>query len=128
MMQRTSYFFHSPRGFSNEADVYAVESDKAEMWRAAFEQRLGSKADYAETAVESITRQRAAELIRRDGIGLAINPDDYNWEDCTEKKLTPASVRSARRNAWALLETWRKDDEFAAQMDEVYPEFAVTAR
>lgn len=128
MTQQTRYFFHSPRGFANEADVYAVPAEQAEMWLAAFEQHLGSAADYAATAVEPITRRRAEELVRQNGIGLAINPDDYNWEDCTEKKLTPASVRSARRNALAILEMWRKDDAFVAQMDALYPEFAGTAR
>jgi hypothetical protein len=125
---KTTYYFHSPRGFANEADVYAVPAEIAEQWLETIEARLGSSALYAATAVEHITRKRAEELIRRDGVGLAINPDDYNWEDCTEKKLTPASVRSARRNATAMIADIKREMDFEAEMADAYPEFAVAPR
>lgn len=125
---KTAYFFHSPRGFSNEADVYAVPAEIAEQWLETFEARLGSSALYAATAVVPITRARAAQLIRRDGVGLAIDSDDYNWEDCTEKKLTPASLRSARRTAASMIADIKREMDFEADMDAAYPEFAVTPR
>jgi hypothetical protein len=125
---KTSYYFHSPRGFANEADVYAVPTEIAEQWLETFEASLGSSALYAATAVEPITRKRAETLIRRDGVGLAIDPDEYNWEDRTEKKLTPASLRSARRAAASMIAEIKREMDFEADMDAAYPEFAVTAR
>jgi hypothetical protein len=125
---KTAYYFHSPRGFSNEADVYAVPAEIAEQWLETFEARLGSSADYAATAVVSISRQDAERLIRRDGVGLQINSHDYNWEDCTEKKLTPASLRSARRAATAMIAEIKREMDSEAERADAYPEFAVTPR
>lgn len=127
-MTTTRYFFHSPRGFVNEADVYAVPAEIAEQWLETFEARLGSSADYAATAVTPITRKAAERLIRRDGVGLQINPDDYNYEDCTEKKLTTASLRSARRVAVAMIADIKREMDFEAEMADAYPEFAETPR
>ena len=80
-------------------DVYAVPAEIAEQWLETFEARLGSSADYAATAVTPITRREAEWLIRQDGVGLQINSNDYDWGDCTEKKLTPAWLRAACRAA-----------------------------
>lgn len=124
----TKYFYHSPRGFSNEADVYAVPAEIAEQWLETFEARLGNSAFYAATAVIPVTRVAAERLIRRDGVGLQINGDDYNYEDCTEKKLTPASLRSARRAATAMIAQIKQEMAFEADMDAAYPEYAVTPR
>ena len=124
----TKYFFYSPRGFSNEADVYAVPAEIAEQWLETFEARLGTSADYAATAVEPTTRRDAERLIRRDGVNLCIDPDDYNYEDCTSKKLTPASLRSARRAATAMIPDIKREMDFEAEMADAYPEFAVTPR
>jgi hypothetical protein len=124
----TKYFFHSPRGFSNEADVYAVPAEIAEQWLETFEARLGSSADYAATAVEPITRRVAETLIRQPGVGLQIDGDDYNYEDCTTKQLTPASLRSARRAATAMIAEIKREMDFEAEMADAYPEFAVQPR
>lgn len=99
----TRYFSHAPRGFVNEVNVYAVPSELAERWLDTFEARLGSKADYAETAVVPITRRQAERLIRRDGVGLVIRPSDYDHHTCREDRLLPLSVASARLVATAML-------------------------
>ena len=125
-MTLTRYFYHSPRGFSNEADVYAVPTEIAEQWLETFEARLGSSTEYAATAITPITRKDAERLIRRDGVGLQINSDDYHWGDCTEKKLTPASLRSARRAATAMIAEIKRELDFEAEMADAYPEFSVT--
>lgn len=122
------YFYHSPRGFANEAEVYAVPAEIAEQWLETLEARLGPKADYAATAVVPITRKTAERLIRQNGVGLQIDSDDYNYEDCTEKKLTPASLRSACRAATAMIEAIKREMDFEAEMADAYPEFGVTPR
>ena len=122
------YFAHSPRGFDNEIDIYAVPAEIAEQWLETFEARLGSSALYAATAVTPISRKQAARLIRQDGVGLHINSADYHWEDCTEKKLTPASLRSACRAATAMIADIKREMDFEVDMADAYPELQVTPR
>ena len=61
MATRTVYYRHSPRGFANEIDIYAVPHDIAPSWLANRER--DPKSDYAETAYYQISRREAARLI-----------------------------------------------------------------
>jgi hypothetical protein len=101
------YFFHSPRGFANEADVYAVDEDRAVDWLAWFNT---TQTDAYHEAYQ-ITRKQAEKLIRRDGIGLAIDPDSQDSEFCRPDRLTPISLASATLNAIAMMNEWHKEQD-----------------
>ena len=120
------YFFHSPRGFANEADIYAVPADQADDWAAWFIAAHRPSSDYAATALEPITRKQAERLLRRDGVGLRTDPDDYTFlagENMLDR-LTPDSIKSAHRAATGIRADWEKNRAFEIAMTEQYPEFA----
>lgn len=118
---KTKYFYNSPRGFANEADVYAVPAEVADDWEEWFCSR-DPQTLYAATALVRVSRKEAERLIRQPGVGLLIDERDYNWEDCRTDRLTPASLKSARRTALAWRQHVAADDAFAAAVDAEYAE------
>lgn len=120
------YFFHSSRGFSNEADIYVLPADDADDWAAWFIEAHRPASDYAATALEPITRKQAERLLRRDGVGLMTDSDDYSFlagENMLDR-LTPDSIKSAHHAATRMRADWEKNRAFELAMAEQYPEYA----
>lgn len=101
----TTYFYHSPRGFSNEATVYAVHAENAIDWVSWFN---STQTDAYHEAYQ-ITRRQAEKLIRRDGVGLGIDPNDIDPEVIRADRLTPATVAAATANAVAMMREWHTE-------------------
>jgi len=91
--QRTRYYSHSPRGFDNELDIYAVPSE------------LVDRFEVVQPNATRISRKAALALSRRDDCRL-VGEVDYGPGE------TDADMISwARAGTVELILEWERQDE-----------------
>lgn len=110
------YFYHSPRGFSNEAVIYAVPAEIAEDWASWFSNRCVKEP--TDPDIYPVTRAKAAKLLHKNGASLLLCEDDYYW--CNSFRLTPESVASALKASVDFRAYCEKEDAWAAEQDAYF--------
>lgn len=107
---KTTYIAHSPRGFSNEVNIFAVATAEADDWLAWFNDNIGDA--YHEAYV--ITRCDALKRLRREGVSLAGSFAARYDREPGESPLSARLVADARLNARNFRAEWERGRELYA--------------